>query len=401
MLKGKFVVIGIAGGIAAYKTADLISKIKKMEGQVQVIMTEAAKKFITPLTLQTLSQNPVITGLFTKPRTWEVEHVSLAEKADVFVIAPATANIIGKVANGIADDFLSTTIMATKAPVIFVPAMNTNMYENPITQNNINTLKKTGYSIIEPETGFLACGYTGRGRMPETSTILDEIYYVLEKKDFKGKKILITAGPTRESIDPVRFISNHSSGKMGYCLAKAARLRGGKVTLISGPTYIEPPRGVKLIKVITACEMLQRVLENFEEADIIIKAAAVSDYRPKNYSNHKIKKKADDLQIPLERNPDILYEIGKRKGHRILLGFAAETQNLIENAIKKLKEKNLDFIVANDLTKEGAGFAVDTNIVKIIDADGNIEEMPKMKKELLANIILDKVISKTINKKNY
>ena len=393
MLKDKTVVIGVSGGIAVYKTLDVIRRLRKLGVNVNVIMTKSATEFVTPLSFQSLSQNYVVCDMFEDPKTWDVEHISLAKRADVFLIAPATANVIGKIANGIADDMLTTSVMATKAKVLIAPAMNTNMYENPILQRNINTLKELGYNFVEPESGRLACGDTGKGKLASPETIVDEVVKLLSKgQDLKGKSIIVTAGPTVESIDPMRYITNRSTGKMGYSIAKEAIERGADVTLITGPTNLTPPQNLKkLVKIESAKDMYEAVLENLDENDVVIKSAAVADYKPKNYSNKKIKKSDDDLVIELDRNKDIAQEIGKIKNNKILVGFAAETNDLIENASLKIKKKNLDFIVANDLTKEGAGFGVDTNIVKIIDKEGNITEYPKMKKEEVANIILDKI----------
>ena len=393
MLKDKTVVIGVSGGIAVYKTLDVVSRLRKLGVNVNVIMTKSATEFVTPLSFQSLSQNYVVCDMFEDPNTWDVEHISLAKRADVFLIAPATANVIGKIANGIAADMLTTTVMATKAKVLIAPAMNTNMYVNPILQRNINTLKELGYNIVEPESGRLACGDTGKGKLASPETIVDEVVKLLSKgQDLKGKSIIVTAGPTVESIDPMRYITNRSTGKMGYSIAKEAIERGADVTLITGPTNLTPPQNLKkLVKIESAKDMYEAVLENLDENDVVIKSAAVADYKPKNYSNKKIKKSDDDLVIELDRNKDIAQEIGKIKNNKILVGFAAETNDLIENASLKIKKKNLDFIVANDLTKEGAGFGVDTNIVKIIDKEGNITEYPKMKKEEVANIILDKI----------
>lgn len=393
MLKDKTVVIGVSGGIAVYKTLDVVSRLRKLGVNVNVIMTKSATEFVTPLSFQSLSQNYVVCDMFEDPKTWDVEHISLAKRADVFLIAPATANVIGKIANGIADDMLTTTVMATKAKVLIAPAMNTNMYENPILQRNINTLKELGYNFVEPESGRLACGDTGKGKLASPETIVDEVVKLLSKgQDLKGKSIIVTAGPTVESIDPMRYITNRSTGKMGYSIAKEAIERGADVTLITGPTNLTPPQNLKkLVKIESAKDMYEAVLENLDENDVVIKSAAVAYYKPKNYSNKKIKKSDDDLVIELDRNKDIAQEIGKIKNNKILVGFAAETNDLIENASLKIKKKNLDFIVANDLTKEGAGFGVDTNIVKIIDKEGNITEYPKMKKEEVANIILDKI----------
>ena len=393
MLKNKTVVIGVSGGIAVYKTLDVISRVRKLGVNVKVIMTKSATEFVTPLSFQSLSQNYVVCDMFEEPKTWDVEHISLAKSADVFLIAPATANVIGKIANGIADDMLTTTVMATKGKVLIAPAMNTNMYENPIVQRNITTLKDLGYSFVEPESGRLACGDTGKGKLASPETIVEEVVKLLSvEEDLKGKSIIVTAGPTVESIDPMRYITNRSTGKMGYSIAKQAIERGADVTLITGPTNLIPPQNLKkLVKVESAEDMYNAVVENLDENQVIIKSAAVADYKPKTYSDKKIKKSDDDLVISLDRNKDIAYEIGKIKKDKILVGFAAETNDLIENAKGKIKKKNLDFIVANDLTKEGAGFGVDTNIVKIIDKNGDITEYPKMQKEEVANVILDKV----------
>ena len=393
MLKDKTVVIGVSGGIAVYKTLDVISRLRKLGVNVNVIMTKSSTEFVTPLSFQSLSQNYVVCDMFEDPKTWDVEHISLAKRADVFLIAPATANVIGKIANGIADDMLTTTVMATNAKVLIAPAMNTNMYKNPILQRNISTLKELGYNFVDPESGRLACGDTGKGKLASPETIVNEVVKLLSREqDLKGKNIIVTAGPTVESIDPMRYITNRSTGKMGYSIAKEAIERGANVTLITGPTNLKPPQNLKkLVKIESANQMYDAVLNNLEENDVVIKSAAVADYKPKNYSEQKIKKSENDLVIELDRNKDIAQEIGKIKNNKILVGFAAETNNLIENASLKIKKKNLDFIVANDLTKEGAGFGVDTNIVKIIDKEGNITEYPKMKKEEVANIILDKI----------
>ena len=393
MLKNKTVVIGVSGGIAVYKVCDVVSRLKKLGVNVHVIMTKSATEFVTPLTFQSLSQNYVVCDMFEEPKTWDVEHISLAKKADVFLIAPATANIIGKMACGISDDMLSTTVMATKAKVLIAPAMNTNMYENPIVQRNIDTLRALNYEFIEPESGRLACGDIGKGKLATPENIVEAVVDALTKKqDLEGKKIIITAGPTVEAIDPVRYITNRSTGKMGYAIAKEACDRGAEVTLVSGPTKLEPPKNLKkFIRIESAKDMYEAVINNLDENDVIIKSAAVADYKPKDYCDKKIKKSDDDLVIKLDRNKDIAYEIGKVKKDKILVGFAAETNDLIENAKNKINKKNLDFIVANDLTKEGAGFGVDTNIVKIIDKDGAIEEYPIMKKNEVANVILDKV----------
>ena len=391
MLKGKKIVLGITGGIAAYKAAELTRECVKREASVRVIMTKNAQEFITPLTLQTLSGHPVFMDMFVPMREFELSHISLAEYADVIVIAPATAHVIGKIASGLADDLLSTTVMATKAPVLICPAMNTNMYENIMVKENINKLSARGYLFIEPAYGDLACRAEGYGRLPEITDIMEEVESILTDKDLKGENILVTAGPTREPFDPVRFITNYSSGKMGYALAIAAKRRGANVTLISGPSALPVPRGVKYIPVSTALEMRNAVMENMEKASVIIKAAAVADYRPHMRMSNKIKKREGELAIRLERNPDIIAEVGHKKGNRILVGFAVETENLMEHAKTKLREKNMDIIVANDVTKEGAGFGYETNIVKIIGADGNIDDVPLMNKMEAADRILNRI----------
>jgi phosphopantothenoylcysteine decarboxylase/phosphopantothenate--cysteine ligase len=395
MLKGKTVVIGVSGGIAVYKICDVVSRLKKLDVNVHVIMTKSSTEFVAPLTFQTLSQNYVVIDMFEDPKTWDVEHISLAKKADLFLVAPATANVIGKVANGIADDMLTTTIMATKAKILFAPAMNTNMYENPVVQKNIKTLKDLGYNFVEPESGRLACGDIGSGKLASPEVIVNDIVKLLSvEKDLEGKNIVVTAGPTVERIDPVRYITNRSTGKMGYAIAKSAIERGANVTLISGPTKLTPPVGLKkFIQIESANEMYEAVVDNMDESDVIVKSAAVADYKPKNIADKKIKKKDDDLFIELSRNKDIAQEIGKIKKDKVLVGFAAETNDLIENAKGKVKRKNLDFIVANDLTLEGSGFGVDTNIVKIIDKAGKAYQYPKMSKDEVANVILDKVKS--------
>jgi phosphopantothenoylcysteine decarboxylase/phosphopantothenate--cysteine ligase len=395
MNQDKNIIIGVTGGIAVYKVADVVSQLKKHHYNIHVIMTESAQKFVHPLTFQSLSQNYVVMNMFDEPKTWEIQHISLAQKADVFLIAPATANIIGKIANGIADDMLTTTVMATKAPVLIAPAMNTNMYNNPIVQENVQKLKKIGYQFIEPSVGRLACGDFGKGKLASPNEIVDHVLKLMPvKKDLTGKKFLITAGPTREPMDPVRYITNHSSGKMGYAVATIAAERGAEVLLISGPTDLEKPQGIRCMDVTTTHEMYKAVMENFEWADAIVKAAAVADYRPSLVAQNKIKKSDEDWIIHLTRNPDILKELGrlKKKG-QILVGFAAETENLLNNAKHKVQNKNLDFIVANDLTKEGAGFKSNTNIATIIDRNGQVEHYDKMSKFDLAQMILDKIKS--------
>ena len=390
----KTVVLGVSGGIAAYKACDVVSRLRKENIQVNVIMTKHATEFVSALTFQSISQNPVAVEMFEPVTNWDIEHISLAKKADIFLIAPATANVIGKIANGIADDMLSTTVMATKAPVVIAPAMNTNMYENPVTQANIQKLKDLGYIFIEPGYGRLACGDLGPGKLAEPDLIVENIKFLLNKTDeLKGKNVLVTAGPTQEAIDPVRYITNKSTGKMGYALAYQAALMGAKVTLVTGPTNLEVPFGIsEVIKIKSAGQMYEAVTSRFDEMDIVIKSAAVADYKPKNISDSKIKKSDSDLVLELDRNKDILFELGKLKTKQVLVGFAAETDDLIANAQKKLAKKNLDFIVANDLKQEGAGFAGDTNIVKLLFADGNIEELPIMTKNQLSKEIYDKII---------
>jgi phosphopantothenoylcysteine decarboxylase / phosphopantothenate---cysteine ligase len=356
-------------------------------------MTEGATEFVTPLCFQSISQNYVVYDMFKEPNHWEIQHISLAKKADLFVIAPATANIIGKIANGIADDMLSTTVMATKAPVLIAPAMNCNMYENPIVQGNIETLKNFGYKFVEPEVGRLACGDTGSGKLANTDTIVDMIEFLLyQEKDLEGKHVLVTAGPTREDIDPVRFITNRSTGKMGYALAKAARNRGAEVTLISGPVNLSSPNAINIINVYSAQDMYEAVINNFEKMDIIIKAAAVADYIPENKSELKIKKSEDNMTMQLSRSKDILMEVGTNKTSQVVVGFAAETNDIVENARLKIEKKNLDLIVVNNVLDKAAGFGVDTNSVKIIDNEGNISEIPNMSKEEVAHKILDAII---------
>ncbi len=393
MLTNKKVVLCVTGGIAAYKSAELLRDIMKLEGLSRVIMTKSSQEFITPLTFQTLSGNKVVAELFSLLEESKIGHITIAEWADIFVIAPATANIIGKMANGIADEFLSTTLMATTAPVLIAPAMNTNMYENPVVQRNINDLKSLGYHFVEPAYGELACGRGGAGRLAEISEIIEEIKSILTKKDLLGEQILVTAGPTAESIDPIRFITNRSTGKMGYAVARAARRRGAQVTLISGPSTLPVPPGVKFLPVRTASEMRTAVLDSLERSTVVIKAAAVGDYMFKNAHSQKIKRQKGTLTINLESTADIVAEIGKRKGKRILVGFAAETNDLLNNAKKKMLDKNLDFIVANNVCMEGAGFECDTNIVQILDRQGDAESLPLMSKEDVAEKILDKVVN--------
>lgn len=383
-MRKKNVVVGVTGGVAVYKALDVISRLKKKDINVDVIMTKSACEFVTPLSFQSLSQNAVIKNMFDEPRAFEIQHISLAKKADVLVVVPATANIIGKVANGIADDMLSTTIMATNAKVIFAPAMNTNMYNNPIVQENIKKLISYGYEFINPSSGRLACGDVGDGKLADTEEIAEVILsHLHEPKDLLGKKVLVTAGPTRANLDPVRFLTNRSTGKMGYAIAEEARDRGAEVVLVSGPTSIKAPIGVKIIKVETNEEMLNAVKAEFDTSDIVVKSAAVSDYKPNTYSDKKIKKGPGNLNIELVRDNDILKELGTLKKHQILVGFAAESNDVIENAHIKLKKKNLDYIVANDITESNAGFGSDTNRVTIINRDGKEISLENMSKRLV------------------
>lgn len=391
-LNGLNIAVGVTGCIAAYKSAEVVSRLKKLGADVRVIMTKSAQEFIAPLTFGTLTKNKVICDMFSLPDYKEVEHISVASWADVFLVCPATANIIGKVASGVADDFLSTAIMATKAPVVFAAAMNNNMYDNPIVQDNIKKLKSFGYNFIEPEDGMLACGTSGKGRLADFDKIVETVeFFAYKNKDLSGKKVLVTAGPTAEAIDPVRYITNHSSGKMGYAVAKAARLRGAEVTLISGPVSVKAFDGVEVISVTSAKEMYDEVTKAAPSCDYIVKAAAVADYRPKEVKDNKIKK-SGLMTIELSENPDILKSIASSKGDCVVAGFCMETENLLDNAAKKLSSKNLDLIVANDLSREGAGFKTDTNIVTILDRNGGKEQIDIMEKEELAHIILDKCI---------
>ncbi|ADQ07414.1 phosphopantothenoylcysteine decarboxylase/phosphopantothenate/cysteine ligase [Caldicellulosiruptor hydrothermalis 108] len=393
-LKNKNILIGVCGGIAAYKVCELIRLLKKNEANVKIIMTKNAQKFITPLTLQTLSQNKVYTDTFESEYFYDIEHISLTTWADILVVAPATANIIGKFANGIADDLLSTTFLAFDKSVLIVPAMNSNMFENAIVKQNIHKLKSVGINFVEPESGFLACGVYGKGRYPENQKILIEIEKLLCSQDLAGKKVLITAGPTREYLDPIRFISNRSSGKMGYAIAEEAYKRGAQVTVVSGPVSINTYADIEIIHVQTASQMYQKVKEIYEQYDILIFSAAVADYRPKTTNETKIKKEnTDELVIELIKNPDILKFVGEnKKPGQIIVGFSAETENVLENSQKKLEEKNADLIVANNVLEEGAGFDVDTNIVTLISKE-KVENLPKMSKSEVAKRIFDHVVT--------
>ena len=395
MNKQKCVVLGVTGGIAVYKALDIASAFRKKDIEVRVIMTESATKFVAPLTFQSISQNMVVTDMFAEPKAWEIQHISLAQKADCLLVAPATANIIGKVANGIADDMLSTTIMACKSKVIFAPAMNTNMYENPIVQGNIEKLKSLGYEFIEPDSGRLACGDIGKGKFPKPEVIVERVLTELhDKKDLTNKKVVISAGPTRSDLDPVRFVSNRSTGKMGYEIAKEARDRGAEVVLVSGPVSLEEPQGIKTIKVSTNAEMYEKVKENYDDADIVIMSAAVADYKAKEVCKQKIKKGDGNLIIELVRDRDILMTLGSEKKKQILVGFAAESENLISNAKGKLERKNLDYIVANDITCSDTGFGSDDNRVTIISRDCNEVVLNKMSKREVAENLFDIIMKK-------
>jgi phosphopantothenoylcysteine decarboxylase/phosphopantothenate--cysteine ligase len=391
MLENKKIVLGITGGIAAYKAAELTRALIKAGAQVRVIMTRSAAEFITPLTMQTLSKGPVYTEMFAPTDQYDMAHIALADWADAFVIAPATGNVIGKAASGIADDLLTTTLMAQNKPALICPAMNDRMLANPVVQDNIRKLKKFGYTVMESAVGELACKISGSGRLPEIPDILDALETLLTPKDFAGESVLITAGPTEEPLDPVRYITNASSGKMGYALAEAAHQRGAKVTLISGPTKIKPPPVEKLILVRTALEMYQAVMDAYAKATVIIKAAAVADYRPKSEALEKIKKDQGLTGIELTRNPDIVAAVGAKKKKGILVGFAMETEDLLANARRKLIRKNMDMIVANDLREAGAGFKTDTNIITMIDRNGKTIALDKMTKKDAAHRILDHI----------
>lgn len=395
MLKGKTVVLGVTGSIAAYKIANLASMLSKLHADIQVLMTENATNFINPITFETLTGHKCLIDTFDRNFQYSVEHVSLAKKADVVLVAPASANVIGKIANGIADDMLTTTVMACPCKKIISPAMNTNMYENSIVQENLDKLKRHGYEIIEPAVGLLACKDVGAGKLPSEEVLLE---YILKEvrfeKDMAGKKVLVTAGPTMEAIDPVRFISNHSTGKMGYAIARIAMQRGAEVTLVTGPTHLEAPPFVRAIPVTSAQDMFEAVASNAKEQDIIIKSAAVADYTPVSVANEKIKKMDGDSQISLKRTTDILKYLGEnRTKEQFLCGFSMETENMLENSKKKIAKKNLDMVVANNLKVEGAGFGVDTNVVTLITKE-DVKELPRMTKEEVAIAILDTIRKK-------
>ena len=399
MLKGKTVVLAVSGSIAAYKIASLASALGKLHADVQVLMTQNATNFINPITFETLTGNKCLVDTFDRNFQYSVEHVALAKRADVVLVAPASANVIGKIANGIADDMLTTTVMACKCKKIISPAMNTQMFENPIVQDNLKKLERYGYEVIQPAVGLLACKDVGAGKMPEPETLLEYILWeVAYEKDLKGKKILVTAGPTQEPIDPVRYLTNHSSGKMGYAIAKVCSMRGADVTLVSGKTAIKPPLFVDVVPVTTARDMYEAVTSRFEQQDIVIKAAAVADYRPKTISDQKVKKADGELSIEMERTDDILKYLGEHKREdQFLCGFSMETEHMLENSRKKLEKKNLDMIVANNVKVEGAGFAGDTNIVTLITKDDETQ-LPLLSKEETAVEIMNKILEITAEK---
>lgn len=394
MLSGKKIVLGVTGGIAVYKAVDLVSRLRKAGAEVRVVMTKAATEFVTPLTFKEISSNAVAVSMWAENHEFNVEHIALADWADLIIIAPATANILAKAANGIADDLLSTVILAAKSPIIVCPAMNCQMYANPITQSNLKKLAEFGFVIMPPASGFLACGTSGIGRLPEPSEIISFVRHYLSKQngDLKGFKVLVTAAGTREPIDPVRYVGNRSSGKMGYAVAQAAADRGAEVVLVTGPSALTPPPDVEVVKVETTLEMMNVVLARYSEMDVVIKAAAVADYCPHDVAKQKIKKATDDsLTIVLDKNPDILKKLGELKEKQFLVGFAAETQNLLANAAEKIKKKNLDMIVANDVTMADAGFNCDTNVVKFLFANGEVRNLEKMSKLEVAQELLNEV----------
>lgn len=392
----KNVVLGVTGSIAAYKACDIVSRLRKQGVDVHVILTRAGAEIITPLALETMSANPVVVDMFHRENPWEVEHISLAKRADVFLVAPATANFLGKAAHGIADDMLTTTILATRAPVLVAPAMNVNMYENPVVQENIALLKKRGWHFIEPDAGLLACGDVGKGRLAEPEAIVAAAMELLyPRRDLAGKHVLVSAGPTQERIDPVRYITNRSSGKMGYAIAEAAAARGARVTLISGPVTLPVPEGVERVNVISSQDMFEAVHAAFDSCDGLIMAAAPADFTPAAFAEQKIKKNGrEGMTLELAATRDILKSIGERKRQQRVMGFAAETEHLAENAAKKLEAKNLDMIAANDVTAAGAGFAVDTNAVTLYKRDGSSEQSGTMPKRALADWLLDRLFEK-------
>lgn len=393
MLKGKTILLGVTGGIAAYKAAVLASALVKQHAAVEVVMTQNATQFITPLTFEELTGRRTMVDTFDRNFTHQVEHISLARRTDLVIIAPATANVCAKLAHGIADDMLTTTVLACKCPKLIAPAMNTNMYENPVTQDNLNTLRHYGWEVIEPASGRLACGAVGKGKLPEPEELIQHILrHIALPHDLAGKRVLVTAGPTQEALDPVRYLTNHSTGKMGYAIAKMAMLRGADVTLISGPTSIQPPPFVNVVNVVSAQEMFESVAAHAPQADFIFKAAAVADYSPAAYSEDKIKKQDGDMSIPLSRTPDILKYLGEhRVPGQIICGFSMETQNMVENSRVKLAKKGVDMICANNLKQDGAGFGVDTNVITLITAE-NTAQLPLMSKEATASAILDAAV---------
>lgn len=392
LLKGKHIVLGVTGSIAAYKIASLASMLVKKQADVTVIMTKNATNFINPITFESLTGNRCLVDTFDRNFEFQVEHVSLAKQTDVFLVAPASANVIAKAAHGIADDMLTTTLLACRCPKIFAPAMNTRMYENPIVQDNISTLKDYGMEVVTPASGYLACGDTGEGKMPEPEVLYEAVLRALTPKDLAGRKVLVTAGPTQEKLDPVRYISNHSTGKMGYAVAAAAVRRGADVTLVSGKVELTPPMGVQVVPVVSAADMAQAVKDAASEQDIIIKAAAVADYRPRVTADEKLKKKDEELSVELERTEDILAWLGAhRRAGQILCGFSMETEHLLENSRAKLEKKKIDMIVANNLKQEGAGFGTDTNVVTLITKE-KTEEFPMLSKEEVADRLLDRLL---------
>lgn len=395
MLQGKKIVLGVTGGIAVYKAVDLVSRLRKAGCEVRVVMTEHAQQFVTPLTFKEISGNAVATSMWNANQEFNVEHIALANWADAFLVAPATANILAKMACGLADDLLSTTLLAAQAPIVVCPAMNTGMYQNPVTQENIAKLQERGVTVMPPAVGHLACGTSGPGRLPEPQQIVEfmSAFFAGREGDLRGLRVLVTAAGTREPIDPVRYVGNRSSGKMGYAVAQMAAERGADVLLISGPSALATPPNVRVVNVETTNEMLEACLASYGDVDIVIKAAAVADYRPRDVADQKIKKKTDDaLTVVMDKNPDILKTLGAKKEQQVLVGFAAETQNLLANAREKVVKKNLDMIVANDVTAAGAGFNSDTNIVKFLFANGDVRELEQMPKVDVANKILDEAI---------
>jgi len=391
-LEDRRILLGVSGGIAAYKSLELLRLLVKEGAKVWTVMTRSATEFVGPLSFQALSGNPVRTEMFSHTQESQIQHIALADMAQLVVVAPATANFIAKMAHGLADDMLSTTLLAVRCPLVVCPAMNVNMYNHPATQRNLDILKERGVWIVEPEEGELACGWEGKGRLADLEAILETVKAALSPQDLAGERVLVTAGPTWEALDPVRFISNRSSGKMGFALARVAKRRGAAVTLVSGPTGLRPPPGVRFLQVESASQMRDAVMENLGEATVVVKAAAVADYGPEEIHEDKIKKEQENFVLPLTRTPDILAQVGARKGDRILVGFAAETRALLENARQKLIRKNLDWIVANDVTKPGSGFATETNQVTLISREGTLEELPEMSKEEVAWVILDRVL---------